>query len=871
MSSRRRRILRFVPDPSRPQRRSRRLRRLLQVERLEDRRLMNADDPLAGGLASGPLSPTVATPAAGAAAAEAFGAFQSREELRAWLIQLADQQWGDLFGQTRQTWGWFDRPWLNGAAVLLRTALTAATTNDASSTNVQVAGVDEADLVETDGEYLYIISGRDLVIVKTGVGEELQIASRVRLDDDVTGMYLDGERLALVSTKGGGPYFFGGGVRVATFSLLATDVAWWGGETEPPPRPKTTVTLLDVSDRTAPAVVKTTEFDGRLVDSRTVDGQLRLVISNDFHLPEPTGRNVPREDKAPAKISTPESDVFPRLMIADDSIYGYSPWFASDYVYETRDEYIARVIDALVDGLPKVREIPLDGEVVAESDLAAAQSIYRPEGKDLGSLTTVATINMHGSGAVVDKASVIAGADATVYATQTSLYLLAQKEQNWAVTAWNAEYQGPSTNIWKFDFDAETHDVTLAARGKVDGAILNQFSVDEHAGKLRVVTSGSSAGHELQVLEQAGKQLTVIGRVGGLAPDESLYSVRFMGDVAFAVTFRRVDPLFVIDLSDPTAPEVVGELKIPGYSDYLQLVDETHLMGIGRGANEDNGMFEELQVSIFDIGDLSDPQLVDRYSFGGGRTTATAATGDRWALGDGDHHAVSYFASEQMLAVPIFTADPGTWWGEDVEPLFEHGHGGLQVFRIDSTGQLDPIALIEHDELISRAVQVGDQLYALSAGAVTVHSLEDPEAQLGELAIGADAGDAPTPLRMFAAETALARVAAEAAPVSDAANGAAAMDPAAAWLAGVDAAVRSYAPPRASKLGNIRDDAVEGVARALARSDRLAPRPTSPATSRLLRVDEAFEDADGSSDDDAAEDDALGRSAILPDIDAPFA
>src|SRR5690606_27236384 len=119
---------------------------------------------------------------------------------------------------------------------------------------------------------------------------------------------------------------------------------------------------------------------------------------------------------------------------------------------------------------------------------------------------------------------------------------------------------------------------------------------------------------------------------------------------AYVVTYRKVDPLYVVDLSDPTEPVITGELKIPGYSDYLQPIDENHMLAIGRGANESTGLFQELQLSVFDVTDPNDPQLAHRHSFGGGRSTATIATGDEWTRGDGDHHAVSYFADAGILA-----------------------------------------------------------------------------------------------------------------------------------------------------------------------------------------------------------------------------
>ena len=719
--------------------------------------MMNGDNPLAGGPlpadgAGSVVAPTTGPSATDPSAVETPDNFQSREELRQWLIQIAEEQWSELFGQKTHRWGW---GWYGDIAVF-RTALTAAfTTNDVSTassdsispTNTQVAGVDEADLVETDGEYLYVVSGKTLTIVKLGVGDELAITARVQLDDDVTGMYLDGDRLALISSRTNNSYGWDGLVRPMIGLFIDVEMAAEPSKDDEAAhhnRPTTTVTLLDVSDRAAPALVKKTELDGRYVASRAVDGQLRLVLENGFHLPQPLARPVEGEseqtNEAPFK-ATPLIGGELRLMVADY----YYPGVMQEYVYETRQEYIDRVIDEMLDNLPRMREIGLDGEVVAEAALVAPDSIVRPDGHEFGALTTIVTIDMHRGGAAEDSASVLANQGATVYATTDHLYLLTQSYDSTGGSGDVLRWWQPTTKIWKFSFGAESHDVQLAARGRADGSLLNQFAVDEHEGHLRVVTSGGwNEGQQLFVLQQTGKRLNVIGQVGGLAPGEVVQSVRFMGERAFVVTFRQVDPLFAIDLSDPENPTVEGELKIPGYSEYLQPLDENHLIGIGRGANEQNGFFEELQVSIFDVTDLDNPRLVHRYSFDGGRSTTTVATGDRWTRGDGDHHAVGYYADEQILTLPIYAADSFAWWDEtDDEPLFEHGKGGVQVFRIDADEGLVPAALIEHETLIHRTVLVGDHLFAISPGTVTAHALDDPATALAELQLEADGDFTP--------------------------------------------------------------------------------------------------------------------------------
>jgi hypothetical protein len=182
-------------------------------------------------------------------------------------------------------------------------------------------------------------------------------------------------------------------------------------------------------------------------------------------------------------------------------------------------------------------------------------------------------------------------------------------------------------------------------------------------------------------------------------------------------------------------------------------MDENRLLAIGRNADETTGWFHELQVSIFDVSDLTDPELAHRFSFDGGRSTVTPVAGDRWIRGDGDHHAVSYFASDEIFAIPIYTAEENSvWWdGDQANSLFEAGHGGLQVFRIDVDAGFVPLGIIEHDTLVERSVKIGDHLYAISSGTVSVHELTKPGARLGEVSIAADSNGETVALAMYEA------------------------------------------------------------------------------------------------------------------------
>jgi uncharacterized secreted protein with C-terminal beta-propeller domain len=733
------------------------------AERLEDRFMMSADGPAAANppgvvvFSAGDEFSTVAASVPlrtqettiPVAANGDLQRFQSTAEFEAWLLEAATAQYGHLFGQLTYHYGW---NWhaidytdaLDGDvfAPVLRESANVTFNGAHSATNLQLAGVDEADLVETDGEYLYIISGKDLVIVKAGVGDELQVVSRVQLDERPVGMYLSGDRLALVSASApmgfGSPFRLGRPLIWSGMPLFTNDLAFSPQEIKPP---TTTVTLLDITDRAAPTLVHKTEMDGQLVTSRTVDGQLRLVLTNDMQLPMPIARPVEGTGGAEQSAPIAESN---QIRLAVDMAWWY-PVVEANYVYETRDEYLARVREEILDAAgPQFRSLALDGSVISETPLLSATEIYRPASHLDRHAVTVATLDLTSDGmGPAATATIMANAVQQVYVDEDSIYVFAEQapDQNWSeVGLWFAG-EMPKTGVWKFEIDNQSHDIELVATGEFDGALLNQFAADEHDGRLRVVTEArwNSVRQSLHVLEQVGDELKVVGTLDGIATNEQLYSVRFIENTVFFVTFRQTDPLFVVDLSDPVNPQLRGELHIPGFSDYLQPIDEHHLLAIGRNADENTGQFQELQVSIFDVSDLTDPQLLHRYSFDGGRSTMTPATGDRWSRGDGDHHAVSYFATDQILALPIYTAADIAWFSDvDQEgAMFEAGKGGLQVFRIDLAEGFMPLGIIEHDTLVERSMQIGEHLYAISNGTLTVHELTDPSVRLGELNIAA--------------------------------------------------------------------------------------------------------------------------------------
>ncbi len=295
--------------------------------------------------------------------------------------------------------------------------------------------------------------------------------------------------------------------------------------------------------------------------------------------------------------------------------------------------------------------------------------------------------------------------------------------------------------------------IEYKGKGEVSGRLLNQFSMDENGGYLRVATTvegtwdwrsseqSSPSVNNVYVLDSS---MTVVGSLEDLAPGESIYSARFMGDRAYLVTFKRVDPLFVIDLSDPSNPSLLGKLKIPGYSDYLHPYDENHLIGIGKDVDEsidadkvheDDAVYytaiKGVKLSLFDVTDVSNPQEIAKYVIGD-RGTESLATSD--------HKAFLFDKEKNLLVIPIQLAEFKPNQTPESGSYGEYTFQGAYVFSLtpeDGFGYRGRITHADQDTVdksgyywyspytIQRSLYIGENLYTVSSGMVKANALTD--------------------------------------------------------------------------------------------------------------------------------------------------
>lgn len=419
-----------------------------------------------------------------------------------------------------------------------------------SGTNNQVVGVDEADIVKTDGTWIYALSqANGKVYILTAEGKDSKVVGTIKMKDtpeDATywryyqEMILANDRLYLLGSYND-----------------------WSKQNDGVSGQYSFAEVYDISDRTAPKEISTLKQQGNYKTARLVDDM--LVIVSDYRI-----------------------------------------W----YLYAIDEEPVAYCPRVVVND--------------AEIPLVPDQIFVNPDSNENG-FTVVTTINAK-DGTEFDSYKAVLGGCDNVYCNGTDLLISSQEwtsEQSDEQTDASGKHfvkitSGTSTNLFRFTITDGK--IEAAASTKIDGQLLNQFSMDAYNGYYRFVVTrndseqtiwtdgidtyewSSSSDCELYVLDG---ELNVAGRLTNLAKDEMVQSVRFMGDTAYFVTFRQVDPLFTVDLSDPQNPTVVSTLKIPGFSAYLHPFGEGKLLGIGYDADEEHGWTENVKLSMFDISDPS--------------------------------------------------------------------------------------------------------------------------------------------------------------------------------------------------------------------------------------------------------------------------
>ncbi len=498
-----------------------------------------------------------------------------------------------------------------------------------SDTNVQVAGVDEADIVKTDGKYIYVVSGNTIYLAQAYPAESAKIVGQIAIPGFTPQeLFVDGDRLVVfgstyTSTPSSGVYPGG--------SLLPADIKS-GIAILPYPVQSNLVSvkLYEIKDRSNPKLLKSFDIEGSYLTSR--------------------------------KIST---DVY--------------------FVVNSYPSY-TQTKPAAADLIPGYRETTGDASSSASlKPIANYNQIGYIPPVQAASFLTIASLSMTDANKEVGK-TVVVGSGENVYASTDSLYVAQTSWPVYSDIGMTVADNTQGTVVTKFSLSGGK--ATYAATGKVKGHILNQFAMDDYNGYFRIATTiagyvanRDTSTNNIYVLDSSLKSA---GALEDVAPGESIYAVRFMGKRAYMVTFLHVDPLFVIDLSQPAAPKILGKLKIPGYSDYLEPYDETHLIGIGHEVDPsidanlihtDNAVYytaiQGVKLSLFDVSDVANPVEVYKEVIGDRGSESLAAT---------DHKAFLFDKGTGLLVLPVTVAQlkPGQPKNQQGDYVFQ----GAYVYNL---------------------------------------------------------------------------------------------------------------------------------------------------------------------------------------------
>lgn len=583
-------------------------------------------------------------------------------------------------------------------------------TNDYSQTNIQVEGVDEADIIKNDGKYIYMIKGNTVRIVDAYPGTDLKETSKITFAPESQNngfypqeLYVTANRLVVIGQANN------------YAQPMMMDMAVDAKMIAPPyyNKSQSKMYVYDITDRTAPKKLKEVAFDGNYQTSRRIGDQVYLVLN--------AYTNFWNWDKA-----------------------------------TTGQAF-----------LPMMK----DGTKAEEPMVDCTGVRYFP-GYSVPQYLITAAVNINDTTAKIDR-DVFLGSSENVYASATDLFVATTVMDEDRYTDWDWTKDEAVSHVFRFALKGG--DVSFVARGPVPGRSLNQFSMDQHNNNFRIATTTGQAWNwdgkntsknNVYILDAGMKQ---VGKLEGLAPGEQIHSTRFLGDRLYMVTFEQVDPLFVIDLKNPTAPKVLGELKIPGFSEYLHPYDENHLIGFGRetSLNEDRVEVEGFKMSMFDVTDVANPKEQFKKVIGSNGTYSELLNNHKALLFDKEKELLAFPIQIQELVQPqdlkcgnytkstcpynciqacvIVDGKCGDVAGSCVAPTYEqyeNTFSGALVYNVNLkdgftekgriSNQIKPLLQSNeedwndyYNDTVQRILYIGDYLYTVAQGSVKSSNLSD--------------------------------------------------------------------------------------------------------------------------------------------------
>ncbi|OVE82767.1 hypothetical protein BVY03_00155 [bacterium K02(2017)] len=526
-----------------------------------------------------------------------------------------------------------------------------------TDTNVQEQGVDEADLIKTNGKSLFVATYTGIDIFKAWPLVEFEKLTTYQTDHPVSALYLVNDQLITLSNT----YHKSKSQKNDTQLKYSKRI--------------TRVEFIDISNPAKPILKRVKEIEGYYNNSRLVDGILHMVIPTYAH--------------STIKLETPDYSKLYKLACSENSS-DQDELKKLIQEYKDKNEQIIQNI-TLADFLPWQGDgdnfAPIQTQVLDVEHV----SFYSENDSKFTNLLGLISLD-------IDEArnefyTYISGHAYQIYASKESIYLS------------NFDYHNQATRIHKFDIQSSDKLNDYVSSGAVAGYVNDQFSMSEYNDYFRIATTVGNIGssdsyNNVYILDATKDGLPLVGAIENIAKTETIYAARFMGNRGYLVTFEKVDPFFVLDLTDPTNPSIEGELKMPGYSSYLHLLNEDYVIGLGKDA-EDAGnfsWFQGLKLATFDVTNTSQPEIADERIIGGRNTESAALY---------DSHAFTFDRSSGLLALPLSYCEAGNGGSS----IGQFRYNGVHLYGIDENGIIDDQGIIKLPNTSTeplRTIIVGD-------------------------------------------------------------------------------------------------------------------------------------------------------------------
>ncbi|MEM2098291.1 MAG: beta-propeller domain-containing protein [Candidatus Bathyarchaeia archaeon] len=511
-----------------------------------------------------------------------------------------------------------------------------------STTNIQVEGVDEADIVKNDGRYLYVVDSdtRSTIYIVKANPQDPKIITKITLENNTyaEGLYIseDSNRLVVIANRYQ-PIIFIAPTPEAPVRMPSMV------------EPNVYVYIYDVADKAYPLLARNFTISGNYFNSRLIGNYVYAVVSQ-----------------------------------------------------------TATVVDDIVT-LPQVCETTTATTKI--SKISPSSVYYADTIPSQFSFTTFIGLNIKNDTEEPANMTLLMGGTSTMYVSLSNIYI--------TYPIWSSD--GQYTSIYRVSINGST--LSFKAEGSVAGYVLNQYSMDEYNGYFRLTTTWQKET-TLNYVYVLNMNLSKTGEL--LLPKfeerETIHATRFIGDKCYVVTAEQKDPFFIVDMSNPTAPKVAGQLKIPGFSSYLHPYDENHIIGLGMENST-------VKLSLFDVTNVNTPTEIAKYIIQGDWTYSDALH---------DPHAFLFDKQKQLLVIPVSITRFGYINGTEKTDMLQGGYWqGAYVFKLTHTNGFELKGGVTHKEnetnteywpsyyaYVNRALYIGNTLYTVSNAKIQLNNID---------------------------------------------------------------------------------------------------------------------------------------------------